>query len=151
VRLGSSVSARMRVTASAAVSSLDCGLFESSLSAGSSVRQGSGLSVSLFTRAGGSVSVLDSYSTQATGVVSSGFSALDSVTLGSSLPFRASSVGGSSLSVVSVVNIGRRMSVLLDGVTIGSVRSCRGVSRLGSSLTVRSATRLGGETSVFDF
>jgi hypothetical protein len=43
---------------SGAVSSLDCGLFGSSLSAGSSVRQNS-LSVSLWTLAGGSVSVLD--------------------------------------------------------------------------------------------
>jgi hypothetical protein len=59
VRLGVSVSARMRVTASGAVSSLDCGLFGSSLSAGSSVRQGSSLSVSLWTLAGGSVSFLD--------------------------------------------------------------------------------------------
>jgi hypothetical protein len=58
-------------------------------------------------------------------------------------------VGHISLSVVSVMNIGRRISVL-DGVTIGSVLSCRGVSRLGISLTVRSVTRLGGETSIFD-
>jgi hypothetical protein len=44
---------------SGAVSSLDCGLFGSSLSAESSVRQDSSLSVSLWTLAGGSVSVLD--------------------------------------------------------------------------------------------